>query len=219
MGRAGIVGLMFLAAMAGCNAVAKKDYDALQVQYNELDVLNSQLKGQLDDLTMRETELQAQVLAERQGRTRAEDAAAKIGGELAKDRGGPGAKGWSGVGERAATEFTLGSELFGGGKAKLTSAGQARIKQVSASIRSKYPDAAVLVYGHTDSDPIRKSSWKDNLELSCQRAMAVTRALIANGLPAKKIETIGMGSEHPVAANTSAANKAKNRRVVIKVLQ
>ena len=76
------------------------------------------------------------------------------------------------------------------------------------------------VYGYTDSDPIKRSArlWKDNLDLSANRAMAVTRELRKLGIPAESIETVAMGATRSVAPNRTKADKAKNRRVEIVVV-
>ena len=101
----------------------------------------------------------------------------------------------------------------------MTKDGLKQVTKVAAAIKDQYQGATVVVYGHTDADPIGKSPWKDNLELSGQRAMAVTRQLIKIGIPAKNIETVAMGAAHPVADNATIVGKAKNRRVVVKILR
>lgn len=111
--------------------------------------------------------------------------------------------------------ITVGGDLlFASGKAVLTRAGGARLGKIVQDIKSSYPGMIVRVYGHTDSDPIRKSPWKDNLELSANRAMAVVRYLISKGISAKLVETVAMGEHHPVSGT-----KAKNRRVEIFVVK
>ncbi len=107
--------------------------------------------------------------------------------------------------------------LFSPGKAEFTPGGKAKLKEVAAAIKSHYPSGMVQVYGFTDNDPIvkTKKQWDDNLDLSANRAMMVTRELIRQGIAGDRIETIAMGSTHPVAPNTDKAGKAKNRRVDI----
>jgi len=111
--------------------------------------------------------------------------------------------------------------LFPPGKAGLTGEGQRKLKEVAGQVRSTYPGYQVRVYGFTDSDPIVKSAklWEDNLELSANRAMTVTRELTKDGIAADRIETVAMGATHPVAANTDRGGKAKNRRVEIVVVK
>ncbi|MCE2683483.1 MAG: OmpA family protein, partial [Cryomorphaceae bacterium] len=65
---------------------------------------------------------------------------------------------------------------------------------------------------HTDSD----GEEADNLKLSEKRAAAVKLFLISIGVPEDKIVTIGYGETKPVMDNTTAAGKAKNRRVEIR---
>ena len=83
----------------------------------------------------------------------------------------------------------------------------------------EYPDARVRAEGHTDSDPIRKSAWRDNLELSEARARAVASFMVGRGgLPRDHVESVGYGERRPVAANTTREGKARNRRVEIVLL-
>jgi chemotaxis protein MotB len=82
-------------------------------------------------------------------------------------------------------------------------------------LRQKYAGKSIDVVGHTDTDPIRKSEWDDNWELSAQRALSVTRYLIERGIPDNLIQASGCGPARPIAPNTTTAGKAKNRRVEI----
>jgi len=119
-------------------------------------------------------------------------------------------------------KVTLGSDiLFSAGRATLSGKGAAALRRVAATIKGTYPTAQVRVYGFTDSDRIVRSAklWTDNLDLSANRAMAVTRELRKLGVAADRIETIAMGKERPVAGNTSKAGKARNRRVEILVVR
>lgn len=75
----------------------------------------------------------------------------------------------------------------------------------------------VDVVGHTDSDPIKKSKWKDNWQLSAERALAVLRYLNSKGISSEKIRAVAAGSSRPVASNKSSSGKAQNRRVEIVV--
>lgn len=75
----------------------------------------------------------------------------------------------------------------------------------------------VIVVGHTDTTPIRKASTrqehKTNWHLSAHRAIAVSGILIKNQFPATRLGVMGYGEYRPIADNSSAAGKAKNRRV------
>jgi chemotaxis protein MotB len=109
------------------------------------------------------------------------------------------------------------SLLFASGKATLKSSTIRQLDDVVSVIKSRYPGKVVDVIGHTDADPIRRSKWQDNLQLSCERAMSVTRYLDKRGLSLKQVRSIGRGAADPKDSNSTAAGKAKNRRVEIVV--
>ena len=56
---------------------------------------------------------------------------------------------------------------------------------------------------------------KDNLDLSVIRATSIARILINAGVDAKKVTSAGRGEHFPVASNSSAIGRAKNRRTEI----
>ncbi|MGA2172763.1 MAG: OmpA family protein [Sedimentisphaerales bacterium] len=105
--------------------------------------------------------------------------------------------------------------LFDAGKAELKGATSKELNHIGSVLKEKYAGRAIEVAGHTDTDPIKKSKWADNLELSSQRAMTVARYLIHEGIPENKVKAVGCGSTKPVASNSTAAGKQKNRRVEI----
>ncbi len=107
--------------------------------------------------------------------------------------------------------------LFDSGKATLKSTTSKELDQIVSVLKQKYASKDIDVVGHTDTDPIVKSSWKDNLELSAQRALSVTRYLIGHGIAEKQVRADACGSARPVASNSAATGKAKNRRVEIVV--
>ncbi len=107
--------------------------------------------------------------------------------------------------------------LFDSGKATLKKATSAELDHIQSVLRSNYSGREIEVVGHTDSDPIKKSPWKDNWELSAQRALTVARYLIKRGIPEGKIQAAGCGAARPIASNATTSGKAKNRRVEIVV--
>jgi chemotaxis protein MotB len=107
--------------------------------------------------------------------------------------------------------------LFDSGKATLKRATSAELDHIRSVLRSKYAGKEIDVVGHTDTDPIKKSPWKDNWEHSAQRALTVARYLIKQGIPEEKIRASGCGPARPIASNSTASGKAKNRRVEIVV--
>ena len=109
--------------------------------------------------------------------------------------------------------------LFDAGKATLKKATSTELNHIESVLQSRYPGRQIDVVGHTDSDPIKvtKKMWKDNLELSSQRALSVVRYLIKRGIPDDKIRTVGCGAARPIVSNATPSGKAKNRRVEIVV--
>jgi len=109
------------------------------------------------------------------------------------------------------------SILFGSGQATLKKATSAELNHINSVLRQKYAGKPIDVVGHTDTDPIKKSKWKDNWELSAQRALTVARYLIQRGPAEDRIRAVGCGESRPIASNSNATGRAKNRRVEIVV--
>lgn len=78
-------------------------------------------------------------------------------------------------------------------------------------------DELLMVSGFTDDQPLHGAhrQFADNWELSAQRALTVTRALIEAGVPADAVFAAAFGAQQPVSANADEAGRAKNRRVEI----
>lgn len=102
--------------------------------------------------------------------------------------------------------------LFETGKSDLKDQARANLAEM-ATIMKKYPENVLTIKGYTDST----GSAKTNEALSQQRAMAVKNQLVANGLPAGVITTMGMGPSNPVADNSTEAGRQQNRRVEVEV--
>ncbi len=76
-------------------------------------------------------------------------------------------------------------------------------------------DELLMVSGFTDDRQVRGSNrqFADNWELSAQRALTVTRALIDDGMPAAMVFAAAFGAEQPVTPNVDEKARAQNRRV------
>jgi flagellar motor protein MotB len=76
-------------------------------------------------------------------------------------------------------------------------------------------DELLMVSGFTDDRSIRDGNHRfaDNWELSAQRALTVTRALIEDGMPSSMVFAAAFGAEQPVTPNVDEAARSQNRRV------
>jgi flagellar motor protein MotB len=110
-----------------------------------------------------------------------------------------------------------GSVLFSLASDQLQPEGRQLLKSLAAPLATylQSRDELLMVSGFTDDRVVRDSNrqFADNLELSAQRALTVTRALIEEGLPSASVFAAAFGREQPVASNGNAAGRALNRRV------
>jgi len=109
----------------------------------------------------------------------------------------------------APAQFTL---YFIEGKDEFTDVSKREFDSVFAEI-AKRPVPDVLVIGHTDS--VGTDAFNDNL--SRQRAEVVKRALVARGISAANIVTVGRGKREQLVATGDNVAEARNRRVEILV--
>ena len=93
-------------------------------------------------------------------------------------------------------------------KATLTPTAKQNLDKL-VPVFKEYPDTDIQVYGYTDS----KGSDEYNLNLSNQRAAAVTGYLSSKGLASSRFKNVGMGEADPIADNETDAGRAKKRRV------
>jgi chemotaxis protein MotB len=82
------------------------------------------------------------------------------------------------------------------------------------------PEHILVIEGHTDNIPIKGAGrrYKDNMELSFVRAKAVARVLAENGAPSDRVTVASYGETRPIASNDTPEGRAKNRRVVVKLV-
>lgn len=105
--------------------------------------------------------------------------------------------------------------LFDSGSAQVDQSGQKVLSKVSGSLQSN--DEPILIVGYTDSMPVsKKSQYKDNWALSSARAAAIARVLIwGEGIDKHRIRVEGRADTSPVASNSTAEGRQKNRRIEI----
>ena len=110
-----------------------------------------------------------------------------------------------------------GSVLFDPNSAELSFEGVKLLGSLAPPLRAyvaEHSSEMIMVSGFTDDRPIGLG-YVDNWELSAQRALTVTRALVGAGIPRDAVVAAGFGSSHPIASNDSPDERAKNRRVEI----
>lgn len=87
-----------------------------------------------------------------------------------------------------------------------------------ASILKELPNA-VVIEGHTDDVRLTKMAYRSNWELSVSRSNSVIEHLVRDGVPPERLVASGYGEHRPVAPNTTAEGRARNRRVEIIILR
>ena len=99
------------------------------------------------------------------------------------------------------------------GTAKLSTKSNAPLNRVVA-ILNENPTVKLSIEGHTDN----AGDDAKNQQLSDDRAAAVKAYFVSKGISEDRITSEGFGETRPIAENTTAAGRAKNRRVEIKVV-
>ena len=123
--------------------------------------------------------------------------------------------------EREASFVEAGDLLFPEGGYQLSAAGKAELNNNIVPKLTGLQNAKVVVYGYTDNLPVgpqlQRAGINDNLTLSSRRAGDVATYLVSQGINPNIISAKGFGDTHPVGPNETAADRAKNRRIVITV--
>ena len=127
------------------------------------------------------------------------------------------------VGDR----FIFQSEvLFATGQANISDSGKEQLAEIASALREieevipKDIPWVLQIEGHTDSDPIADNPFfKDNWDLSTERALSVVRFLRSEGIPANRLAAAGYGEFQPIDTQNSEAAKQRNRRIELKLTQ
>jgi chemotaxis protein MotB len=108
--------------------------------------------------------------------------------------------------------------LFDSGMADLKPAATPVLSKVAQILREE-GSHQVMVEGHTDPVPIAGSVFPTNWELSTARASRVVRFLVDHGATSRRLSAAGYAYLHPIATNSTAAGRSRNRRVEIVLLR
>ena len=105
-----------------------------------------------------------------------------------------------------------GTILFESGSEQLMPQAEPILGQI-VHIFKAYPEYNINIRGHTDDVPIATLRFPSNWELSAFRATTVLKYLIEKGVSPFRLTATGYGSLLPLRPNTTAENRAMNRRV------
>ena len=113
----------------------------------------------------------------------------------------------------------LAEVLFDSGKDKIRSEAKNKLDQVAEVLQTTVRDLNVGIEGHTDNEPIKRSGWKSNWELSAARALSVLHYMEDNhGVDPARLSAIGYGEYRPVDTNDTRQGRQNNRRVEIVII-
>lgn len=107
---------------------------------------------------------------------------------------------------------------FATGSADLSAVARDVLDRLAATL-GRNNAMTLRVEGHTDDVPIQTGRFRSNWELSTARATSVVTHLVQQaGIEPRRLSAAGYGEFHPRVANASAADRARNRRVDIVIL-
>lgn len=108
--------------------------------------------------------------------------------------------------------------LFPSGSWSVSKEGKNAVEQLG-SVLAQNPDIAILIEGHTDTDKILGNlggGITNNWDLSTKRATAIVNILEENSrIDKKNLTAAGRSEFSPIASNSTAEGKAKNRRIEV----
>ncbi len=107
--------------------------------------------------------------------------------------------------------------LFPSGSSNIQSKGVTALSTL-AKVLKENPNIDITIEGHTDNVPMSSNDkiYKDNWDLSTARAIAITRLLVDKyEIRPERLSASGRSMYYPVAPNTTAEGRARNRRIEI----
>ena len=185
--------------------IAQKDKEAAEREASTL--TTDQLRNAQKELSSTKQNLektQDQLAAEKIAREAAEKKAAQALADLQKIAAVKQ--------ESRGMVITLsGSVLFPSNESNLLPGAMVKLNEVADALIKGNPDSNITVEGHTDS----QGQHQYNVDLAKKRADSVRDQLVARGVAADRIKSVGIGPDRPIADNKTAEGRANNRRVEI----
>lgn len=205
---AGVAAMGLGVVLGGCSGSSNAEYDAVLDENTALRARVATLQTALDECDV--NRLAAET----------ENAELAQGLEAMRSGGGGGSTGFEGINGATVSRGAGGSivvavagdVLFDSGKAELKSSAQSSLARIAQVLNSQYSGNTVRIEGYTDSDPIRRSSWRSNEHLSAERALAVEQYLVQRGVSNDRVYSAAFGPSNP------RSTRDQSRRVEIVVL-
>ena len=115
------------------------------------------------------------------------------------------------------TVHILDRVMFDSGEAIMKPDGEAVLRKIAAILEG-HPELKIQVIGHTDNVPIR-NRFPSNWELSTSRALDAVHFLTEQaGVDPRRVGAVGYGEYRPLADNSTAEGRARNRRIAVTIL-
>ena len=208
----------YLQQLTGKNRDLSKTNQLLEQRTRELNEKEEAFRSREQELRDRQNELEAQEEATRQALAAKEQELENVRGAVSKALGGFTDMGLKVETKEGKVYVSMEDKLlFASGSWTVSAKGVEAIKML-AQVLEENKDLNVMVEGHTDNDAYHGSTAvKDNWDLSVMRATAIVKLLLKQGpaIDPARVEACGHGEYAPRVPNTSAANKAANRRTEI----
>jgi chemotaxis protein MotB len=208
----------YLQQLTGKNRDLSKTTTLLEQRTRELNEKEAAFRTREQQLQERQNELEAQEEATRQALAAKEQELENVRGAVTKALGGFADMGLKVETKEGKVYVSMEDKLlFASGSWTVSPKGVEAIKML-AQVLEENKDLNVMVEGHTDNDAYHGSTAvKDNWDLSVMRATAIVKLLLKQGpaIDPARVEACGHGEYAPRVPNTSAANKAANRRTEI----
>ncbi|MEM9145019.1 MAG: type IVB secretion system protein IcmH/DotU [Pseudomonadota bacterium] len=106
-----------------------------------------------------------------------------------------------------------GKAMFASASDQLSNQYQGLIDRIATALNDR--PGRVLIAGHSDNIPIRTARFPNNTALSLARARSVMNRMAQTLNDAGRLSAEGRADKEPIASNTSAEGRAKNRRIEV----
>ena len=217
-----IAGIGIGLLLAGCGvskdefAAAQKDAANYKKQFQDEQQKNAALQKQVSDLQTQNTQLTQSTtqLTEEKGQL---EAKSKQYEELTSSLNQQIQSGQVEISELKGkmTVKLKDKVVFGSGSAAINKQGRDALDAVAKAFQG-LKGKTVIVAGYTDNVPVAgKGQYKDNWDLSTERAVSVVRYLQTKGVDPKMLGAAGFSEYRPLAANDTADGRSQNRRIEI----